>query len=66
MDGKSQSLDVLSIASDMQLRALEMIDAFVDSRGLVNYAALARSDQFEAHVKQVLVRTNSDEQIKNK
>mmetsp|Transcript_24421 Transcript_24421/g.66052 ORF Transcript_24421/g.66052 Transcript_24421/m.66052 type:complete len:245 (-) Transcript_24421:277-1011(-) len=38
-----------------------MIDAFVDSRGLVNYAALARSGQFEAHVKQAAMLVHADD-----
>ena len=38
-----------------------MIEAFVDSRGLVNYAALSRSDEFEAHVKQAAMLVHVDD-----
>ena len=38
-----------------------MIDAFVDSRGLVNYASLSRSPEFEAHVKQAAMLVHVDD-----
>ena len=39
-----------------------MIEAFVDSRGLVDYAALSRSDEFEAHVKQAATLVHVDDE----